>query len=136
MDKQSNEKVYLKKCVTLCVTLLCVYGIPRIAVRIFVSLFAAHRDLQWFKTVQTVFYFVNTYALWACVILLIIFLFKRSRTCKNCKAWNSMKKINVELVGRQATTVKKTMQSKTEITDRCNQCGHTKQSNRSALFGA
>ena len=165
MDKQSNEKVYLKKCLTLCITLLCVYGIPKILVRIFFALFSAQSNLQWFKTALTVISFLESYALIACAILLIVFLFKRSRTCKNCMAWNSMKEINVELVDRQDTIVKKTMQSKTEITDwtgmetlgtatttttydapaeyrtyrhtfRCSQCGCTTHSNRSALFGA
>jgi len=164
MDKQTNEKIYLKKCISLCVTLLCVYGIPQIFTRIFVSLFSVHRNMQWFKTTLLVFSYLQSYALLACAILLIIFLFKRSRICKSCKAWNSMKKINVELVGRQATTIRKTAQVKTTHHDymgndigystsevpydaqaeyrtyrhtfRCNQCGHTTHSNRSALFGA
>ena len=163
MDKQRNEKIYLKKCISLCVTLLCVYAAPSIVTRVVLLFTKSQINLPWHTTFLNIMGFMRTYALFACAILLIIFLVKRSRTCKECKAWNSMKKINVELVGRQATTVRKTMQSKTEITDwtgmeplgtatttttydapaefrtykhtfQCNQCGNRSHSNRSAIF--
>ena len=121
VDKQKNAAIYKQKRMKLCVIPLCIIAVRWIFnyVRKFLP---AGRILnsdgllpewhyEWYFYAYEAIETILSLAAIVCVFILIAFIIRRNRRCKNCMAWESIKMINEKLVDVKDTIVQKTAYS-------------------------
>ena len=123
MDKHTNEAIYRQKQKKLCVIPLCIIA-ARLIFRFAKAYLPTGRTLvsgdawspewhyEWYYYAFNVIEVLTSLASFVCIVILVSYLWQRSRSCKNCMAWNSMKKVSVQLLDVRATTIRQTSRDK------------------------
>jgi len=119
--KQKNNDIYKKKRSSLFIIPLCIFVVMQIfryAIKHYgFELLPTTTGEEWYVYAMTLIYKLVKDASWLCLIIVIVFFGGKSRTCKHCMTWNSMKKVRVDLIDRRNTAIRENRTSNSTIYD-------------------